>query len=333
MLALALIKEKALQLKEGAAIRMTDPSTAASQSGIPLEERVAELVQYAALLGLAIPDLEETNDQRSDNEITKERKSDNDSEIASFPLLDALRTSKKGDIRGIDEFRTSFMASGMIDPEWVGLLSDNPDVERGGGGGRNKVDDNNDNNSNGSSAGGSFIDNPTAGTNTPSTRLDAIIDKIESSRDMNGIDTVSFSEDTYHLHSVWNTNERPRHIHHHHHNYDLRNISNIDLHQNHLIEEEGHEREDDSSMMMNMMEAVPMDEKVDDTLGGNNKNKTSKGIWEENIESRPYVHAMSPYHLETWGLLYCGGRNPLLEALVNESMDLNIPLHEEAFDW
>jgi predicted ferric reductase len=351
MLALALIKEKALQLKEGAAIRMNDPSTAASQSGIPLEERVAELVQYAALLGLAIPDLEETNDQRSNNDITKERKSNNDSEIASFPLLDALSTSKKGDIRGIDEFRTSFMASGMIHPEWVGLLSDDPDIEGGGGGGggSNKVDDSNDNNSNRSSGDGSFIYNPTAGTNTPSTRLDAIIDKIESSRDLEGIDmtafTASFSEDTYHLHSVWNTNERPRHIdHHHHRSPDLRNISNIDLHQNHLIEEEGHEREDDSSMMMNMMEAVPMEgmmeavpmeEKVDDTLGGNNNNnnKSSKGIWEENVESRPYVHAMSPYHLETWGLLYCGGRNPLLEALVNESKDLNIPLHEEAFDW
>jgi hypothetical protein len=56
-------------------------------------------------------------------------------------------------------------------------------------------------------------------------------------------------------------------------------------------------------------------------------------IWKEDLSARPYVHAMADKNLETWAFFYCGGRNPLLEALVEESNDLNIPLHQEAFDW
>ena len=42
---------------------------------------------------------------------------------------------------------------------------------------------------------------------------------------------------------------------------------------------------------------------------------------------------VSDKKLEHWGLMYCGSRNPLLTALIKESKALNIPLHEEAFDW
>lgn len=56
-------------------------------------------------------------------------------------------------------------------------------------------------------------------------------------------------------------------------------------------------------------------------------------VWEHNAETRPYVQAMLEDQLSTWGLLYCGGRNKLLESLRKESKKLNIPLHEEAFDW
>ena len=51
MLALALIKEKAIQLKEDAA----------AKDDLPLEEKVAELAHYAALLGV------ETDDQHNDD--------------------------------------------------------------------------------------------------------------------------------------------------------------------------------------------------------------------------------------------------------------------------
>ena len=57
-------------------------------------------------------------------------------------------------------------------------------------------------------------------------------------------------------------------------------------------------------------------------------------VWNKKEDSRHYVKkVMTKDHLETWGLLFCGGRNVLLEHLVKESKDLNIPLHEEAFDW
>lgn len=57
-------------------------------------------------------------------------------------------------------------------------------------------------------------------------------------------------------------------------------------------------------------------------------------VWEENEVARAYVESGIPkYRLESWGLLYCGGRNPLLTNLVKESKALKIPLHEEAFDW
>ncbi|KAL7482988.1 hypothetical protein ACHAW6_008629 [Cyclotella cf. meneghiniana] len=57
-------------------------------------------------------------------------------------------------------------------------------------------------------------------------------------------------------------------------------------------------------------------------------------VWEEDKSSRDYIISkMPPSALKRWGFLYCGGRNPLLGALIKESKELGIPLHEEAFDW
>ena len=58
-----------------------------------------------------------------------------------------------------------------------------------------------------------------------------------------------------------------------------------------------------------------------------------QNVWEEDAAARQYVLEMPESHLQTWGFLYCGGRNKLLESLVEESRNLDIPLHEEAFDW
>ena len=60
---------------------------------------------------------------------------------------------------------------------------------------------------------------------------------------------------------------------------------------------------------------------------------TSTNVWDENPAARQYVLDMPESHLQTWGFLYCGGRNKLLESLAEESRNFNIPLHEEAFDW
>lgn len=57
-------------------------------------------------------------------------------------------------------------------------------------------------------------------------------------------------------------------------------------------------------------------------------------VWEEDKSSREYIKStMSPSDLDRWGLLYCGSRNPLLGDLIEESKNLGISLHEEAFDW
>jgi len=73
------------------------------------------------------------------------------------------------------------------------------------------------------------------------------------------------------------------------------------------------------------------------TTNGKKSEKSGLGypeVWEEDKDARTYVESKIPQtRLETWGLLYCGGRNPLLHNLVQTSKDLKIPLHEEAFDW
>jgi hypothetical protein len=56
-------------------------------------------------------------------------------------------------------------------------------------------------------------------------------------------------------------------------------------------------------------------------------------IWEPDPDSRPYVKGMPSDDLAAYGLLYCGGRNKLLDTLVEVSKDLKVPFHEEAFDW
>ena len=56
-------------------------------------------------------------------------------------------------------------------------------------------------------------------------------------------------------------------------------------------------------------------------------------VWKEKSDAKIYVKSMPENDLETWGLLYCGGRSKLLDCLVKESKELGIPLHEEAFDW
>lgn len=61
-------------------------------------------------------------------------------------------------------------------------------------------------------------------------------------------------------------------------------------------------------------------------------------LWGKNYQhtetSRQYVkYEMPDENLERWGLMYCGSRNLLLGSLIEESKTLNLPLHEEAFDW
>jgi len=57
-------------------------------------------------------------------------------------------------------------------------------------------------------------------------------------------------------------------------------------------------------------------------------------IWEENTDARDFVENNFPKaRRDTWGMLYCGARNPVLQTLKHESNKLRIPLHEEVFDW
>ena len=62
--------------------------------------------------------------------------------------------------------------------------------------------------------------------------------------------------------------------------------------------------------------------------------KQDPKIWEENSRAKQYLeNHFSESRRDTWGLLYCGGRNPILENLKEESNAMKIRLHEEVFDW
>ena len=37
--------------------------------------------------------------------------------------------------------------------------------------------------------------------------------------------------------------------------------------------------------------------------------------------------------LQTWGVMYCGGKNKLLESLTTVTRQIGLDLHEESFDW
>ena len=57
-------------------------------------------------------------------------------------------------------------------------------------------------------------------------------------------------------------------------------------------------------------------------------------VWEENPSAREYLENRFPKtRRKTWGLLYCGSRNPILRNLKEESKAMKIRLHEEVFDW
>jgi hypothetical protein len=57
-------------------------------------------------------------------------------------------------------------------------------------------------------------------------------------------------------------------------------------------------------------------------------------VWEEQEGAKDYVlNTMPKANKDQWSFLYCGGINPLLGALVAESKELNLPLHQEAFNW
>jgi len=57
-------------------------------------------------------------------------------------------------------------------------------------------------------------------------------------------------------------------------------------------------------------------------------------LWEENSSAREYLENNFPKtRRKTWGLLYCGSRNPILRNLKEESSAMKIRLHEEVFDW
>lgn len=88
-----------------------------------------------------------------------------------------------------------------------------------------------------------------------------------------------------------------------------------------------------ATRLADQLENVAQYDEEQATAGVGNSVISTGRIWEENKSARPYVHSMPDTKLETWAFFYCGGRNPLLEALVKESKDLSIPLHEEAFDW
>ncbi len=62
--------------------------------------------------------------------------------------------------------------------------------------------------------------------------------------------------------------------------------------------------------------------------------KQDPKVWEANPRAKEYLENHFPEkRRDTWGLMYCGGRNPILEKLREESKAMKIRLREEVFEW
>lgn len=70
-----------------------------------------------------------------------------------------------------------------------------------------------------------------------------------------------------------------------------------------------------------------------ENLVGQNVEDEHLDVWKEREGTIEYVKKMKKRNKDQWGFLYCGGINPLLSALVAESKELGVPLHQEAFNW
>jgi hypothetical protein len=295
---------------------------------------VADLVMYASSIGVPMDDLlfDEPQEQQRDQEAPQhgERKSTKVSinlQKGSIHRLPNARhtVSRRGEVRGIDELMASFVptrasssADAVDDLEWAGFLSDN-DIEYGKGDGLPTTTNINHKND-------SVISiNPlvtASGARLGSVHVEAVLDRIESAVETSrpsSCEKVAES-DSYQLRSVWRTSVIPPRQSTCQQSSVRQQRRDVSL-------------ADPAKIMATHEEEEEAGEEVAGPLVVEDSRNDQREIWEENLVSRPYVHAMPQDHLETWGLLYCGGRTPLLEALVKESKDLNIPLHEEAFDW
>lgn len=56
--------------------------------------------------------------------------------------------------------------------------------------------------------------------------------------------------------------------------------------------------------------------------------------WETHPTAEQYVKNLDNFKVKkTWGVLYCGGKNKLLEGLKAVTTDIGVKLHEESFNW
>ena len=46
-----------------------------------------------------------------------------------------------------------------------------------------------------------------------------------------------------------------------------------------------------------------------------------------------FVDFIGPHRIATWGMLYCGGSQPVVDALRGIENDVGIALRVEKFDW
>lgn len=314
-LAMALVKERAEELLQRG-VEGGGHDGGSGDGVVRADVVVGKLATYAAELGYSMRDLLEHADHRGDggsgrlhssspspNNGSRGQPGDSRSKLLLLPVSAAQpysrMSSRRGEVCGMDEARGIFPFDERGD-DWTGLLDDDELAGKSESG-----------------AGGAV-----GGGIPPHLSPEAILDMIGSIRDTPAavlgsclepppaaqVGSGSFDSlaDPHHPHSIWHTN----------------GLSSSHLHRRH-----SNDNNDDHQPM------DPPSPETTSSSGAGPFDSGIRGIWEEDPEARPYVHAMPTDHLETWGLLYCGGRNTLLEALVKESKDLNIPLHEEAFDW
>lgn len=55
--------------------------------------------------------------------------------------------------------------------------------------------------------------------------------------------------------------------------------------------------------------------------------------WEQNASQEKCVKRLDEAVMATWGMLYCGGSQPVIKALRDVSLDYSIDLHVDSFAW
>lgn len=72
---------------------------------------------------------------------------------------------------------------------------------------------------------------------------------------------------------------------------------------------------------------------IPNVIYGCESDSSTFSLWEESEEQQTRVKRLEDHVMSSWGMMYCGGSKDVLSALREISMDYNIDLHIDSFEW